>query len=234
MTERLPAALDWLFSTPGWVPGILATVLTLWLMWISWPRQGSAMPSQDGSSPGLQIAPRSAPLASVADIKPDLDRLKPVPVKHIDGADFDLVAPEAPLRIRAIKTSDYTDVTVDLLFKNRSQHSLWLKGAGVHLSIDGKLPAKSGGSVTRPFSSGKTEISNMGTVRLYDGASGKTGLVQFNILFGISEETARTIVGFNYFFIIKEDPSQNNKEEYIDFNIIENNTIYDIIKNEKL
>lgn len=234
MTERLPAALDWLFSTPGWVPGILATVLTLWLMWISWPRQGSAMPSQDGSSPGLQIAPRSAPLASVADIKPDLDRLKPVPVKNIDGVDFDLVAPDTPLRIIAMKTSDYTDITVDLLYKNRSQRALWIKCAGVHLSVDGKLPEKPGGSVTRPFASGKTAISRMGTVRLYGESSGRTGVVQFYILFGLSEETARTIVGFIYFFLIKEEPIQNNTEQFINFDIIENNTIYDTIKKEEL
>lgn len=38
MSEKLPAWEAWLFSTPWWVPAILATVLTLWLMWVSWPR----------------------------------------------------------------------------------------------------------------------------------------------------------------------------------------------------
>lgn len=38
MDEKLPSALQWLFSTPGWVPGILAILLTGWLMWVSWPK----------------------------------------------------------------------------------------------------------------------------------------------------------------------------------------------------
>jgi hypothetical protein len=38
MTEKLPLALHWLFSTPGWVPGFLAALLTGWLIWVSWPR----------------------------------------------------------------------------------------------------------------------------------------------------------------------------------------------------
>lgn len=40
MTEKLPLALHWLFSTPGWVPGFLATLLTGWLIFVSWPREG--------------------------------------------------------------------------------------------------------------------------------------------------------------------------------------------------
>ena len=74
----------------------------------------------------------------------------------------------------------------------------------------------------------------MGTVRLYGESSGRTGVVQFYILFGLSEETARTIVGFIYFFLIKEEPIQNNTEQFINFDIIENNTIYDTIKKEEL
>ncbi len=36
--ERLPALLNWLFQTPWWVPAILATVLTVWLM-VPWRSQ---------------------------------------------------------------------------------------------------------------------------------------------------------------------------------------------------
>lgn len=39
MDERLPAVLQWLFSTPWWVPAALATLLTGWLIWASWPRR---------------------------------------------------------------------------------------------------------------------------------------------------------------------------------------------------
>lgn len=38
MTEKLPAWESWLFSTPWWVPALLATVITGWMMWISWPQ----------------------------------------------------------------------------------------------------------------------------------------------------------------------------------------------------
>jgi hypothetical protein len=35
--ERLPAISQWLFSTPWWVPAILASLLTGFLVWLSWP-----------------------------------------------------------------------------------------------------------------------------------------------------------------------------------------------------
>ena len=38
LVERLPKWAEWLFSTPWWVPTILATVLTCFLIWLSWPR----------------------------------------------------------------------------------------------------------------------------------------------------------------------------------------------------
>lgn len=38
MAEKLPLWAAWLFSTPWWVPAILATALTAWVMWVSWPR----------------------------------------------------------------------------------------------------------------------------------------------------------------------------------------------------
>lgn len=37
MDESLPAVLGWLFTTPSWVPAILATALTAWLIWITRP-----------------------------------------------------------------------------------------------------------------------------------------------------------------------------------------------------
>jgi len=44
--ERLPAVLTWLYSTPWWVPGGLATALTVFLIWLSWPRQTTGLQSQ--------------------------------------------------------------------------------------------------------------------------------------------------------------------------------------------
>lgn len=46
MVEKLPAGAAWLFSTPWWVPASLATLLTIWLMWVSRPRQTS--PKNEG------------------------------------------------------------------------------------------------------------------------------------------------------------------------------------------
>lgn len=37
LTERLPAVAAWVLSTPWWVPAALATVLTSFLIWLSWP-----------------------------------------------------------------------------------------------------------------------------------------------------------------------------------------------------
>lgn len=68
MSEKLPAALQWLFSTPWWVPGLLATILTGWLIWASWPRATSAQQPFDAeemvlanSSQHSDDAPATAP-----------------------------------------------------------------------------------------------------------------------------------------------------------------------------
>ena len=42
MAEKLPAWAAWLFSTPWWVPAILAVALTAWMMWITFPRKSLA------------------------------------------------------------------------------------------------------------------------------------------------------------------------------------------------
>jgi hypothetical protein len=39
LVERLPNWLEWLFTTPWWVPSGLATILTVILIWAIWPRK---------------------------------------------------------------------------------------------------------------------------------------------------------------------------------------------------
>lgn len=51
MDEKLPAILQWLFSTPGWVPALLATALTGWLMWVSRPLGNSSAQKQSQEPP---------------------------------------------------------------------------------------------------------------------------------------------------------------------------------------
>lgn len=143
MDEKLPAVLSWLFTTPWWVPAVLATTLTAWLVWparLPWPKSATGREPSPVEAKPLRAAPPS--------------------VRHMDGADYDIVGTDRPLRVRVNKTSDYTDVSVDLSFKNRSQHVLWLKGVGTHLSVDGKMPPKPGGSVSRPFRSGQVQVGN--------------------------------------------------------------------------
>lgn len=36
--QRLPKWAEWLFATPWWVPATLASALTLFFLWLSWPR----------------------------------------------------------------------------------------------------------------------------------------------------------------------------------------------------
>lgn len=51
MTEKLPAWAAWLFSTPWWVPAILATGLTVWLIWwVSRPAAASTSQSPERPS----------------------------------------------------------------------------------------------------------------------------------------------------------------------------------------
>jgi hypothetical protein len=37
--KRVPRWAEWLFSTPGWVPAVLATALAIFLVWLSWPQK---------------------------------------------------------------------------------------------------------------------------------------------------------------------------------------------------
>lgn len=215
--EKLPWLANWLLYTPWWVPAGLATILTAWIVW---PARLSWAKSADSRAPSPVDAKRvqSAPV--------------PPSVRHLDGADHDIVGADKPLRLRIKETSDYTDVSIDLVFKNRSQHTLWLRGIGSHLSIDGKMPPKSGGSVTRPFLSGQVQVSPMGTVRLYNGARGKAGAVRFNVLFGLSEKTARTIVYFSYDFIVTHKVLDEIGNSAFTIDIVRDNTAYEITESE--
>jgi hypothetical protein len=57
MDEKLPVAFQWLFSTPYWVPAVLALALTIWIMWPSksWnasrPTTSDDRPEDPSSSP---------------------------------------------------------------------------------------------------------------------------------------------------------------------------------------
>ena len=42
MADKLPKWVAWLFSTPWWVPALLATLLTACMIWVSLPRQRTA------------------------------------------------------------------------------------------------------------------------------------------------------------------------------------------------
>lgn len=67
MDERLPAWAAWLFSTPWWVPALLAAALTFWLMWLSWPRQ----PKQDDAVTRHVFEAASAPATDIEPTKAD-------------------------------------------------------------------------------------------------------------------------------------------------------------------
>jgi hypothetical protein len=65
--KRLPNWAEWLFSTPNWVPGALATALTLLLIWLSWSRErtepavGRLGPEPDAGQPSMVDELMAAP-----------------------------------------------------------------------------------------------------------------------------------------------------------------------------
>lgn len=61
LVGRLPDIVRWLYSTPWWVPAILAAILTAFLIWLSWPRQVPAQPSQMQGNVLKQPAQRPLP-----------------------------------------------------------------------------------------------------------------------------------------------------------------------------
>lgn len=213
----LPSSIDSTATMIG-----LAFV-SIGLFGIFWPRPGKLT---------TKAVPANRHEPILASLAQDSQAVAYTPVKHLDGADYDIVARDSPLRVSAIRTPDYTDVSVDLFYKNRSQHSLWMSVNGIHLSVDGKMPSRPDGSISLPFSPEKTTYSPMGTVRLYSNVAGKSGVVSFNLLFGRSKETARTLVFFKFMFIIKNDPSEMDKKESLGLTITQDDTGYQIIQSE--
>jgi hypothetical protein len=70
LIDRLPAVLQWLFSTPWQVPAGLAAAITIFLVWASWPRsnepqvQAAKLVAADAGAPPPQPASAVNPLDS--------------------------------------------------------------------------------------------------------------------------------------------------------------------------
>lgn len=47
LMARLPAIVQWLFSTPWWVPAAPASILTAFMIWLAWPRSAHVTPKTD-------------------------------------------------------------------------------------------------------------------------------------------------------------------------------------------
>ncbi len=66
MGEKLPAWSAWLFSTPWWVPALLALAMTCWMIWLSWPRQfARELPEADTKTVKNQIPSELLPSPDV-------------------------------------------------------------------------------------------------------------------------------------------------------------------------
>ena len=66
--EKLPAVFRWLFSTPWWVPAILMTVATGWLIYLNWPRRNAGhLPEPVSASSPSQSLATTSPAAPFAD-----------------------------------------------------------------------------------------------------------------------------------------------------------------------
>lgn len=59
--------LDWLASLPAWMPYGVATALTMWLMYISWPRTAAS-----NAMGGVETSDRADPLAAPGNEKRSL------------------------------------------------------------------------------------------------------------------------------------------------------------------
>lgn len=60
LVSRLPRWAEWLFSTSPWVPAFLATALTGFLVWLSWPHQSEKATMQYALKPDLHLESPSA------------------------------------------------------------------------------------------------------------------------------------------------------------------------------
>jgi hypothetical protein len=78
LIDRLPKWAEWLFSTPWWVPASLATALTLFLIWLSWPRTfGAASVVDKTGREAMPLAPdipQLQPYLEAAYIHPDPEK----------------------------------------------------------------------------------------------------------------------------------------------------------------
>jgi hypothetical protein len=41
LLDSLPRTVSWLYETPGWLPAVIATCLSVYLAWLTWPRKST-------------------------------------------------------------------------------------------------------------------------------------------------------------------------------------------------
>ncbi len=139
MAERLPAWTAWLFSTPWWVPALLAATLTFWMIWISRPRAQAEtkpnLPASDGAQKPTYASPfEGKNLATAASI----------PQRLINEIDHDATNMAGcvrmhivPIKIKRILDAPDPYLDITLRFWNETIYELRFVSASGRFSYKG-------------------------------------------------------------------------------------------------
>ena len=127
MADKLPIWAAWLFSTPWWVPALLATLLTACMIWVSWPRQytaANAIVPQQPDPNDYKIDPW------VADGTPTFVEL------HLVMDEF---------RCKEVSSSNVYDATTSLIGDDKTQLEIlvvfdrWIVSRNAAITCDNRL-----------------------------------------------------------------------------------------------
>lgn len=125
---RLDQALTWFLGLPWWLPWGFALASTLWLIWVSWPRERAiainAAPSEQETEPSATEPKYVSPFAEKTPAVPET-----IPQRLIDAIDRDDARIEDRIRLhyveKPITIQMYLDaadpyVDIDVMLYNNS------------------------------------------------------------------------------------------------------------------
>lgn len=146
-------------------------------------------------------------------------------MKEIDRDDFDLV----PLRffLRGKRSDDGIDILAVIQFRNRSKGPVAIKplpGSAI-FNLDEKNDGNKSSGISNPIAPQTSAGLQFTPIRIYN-ESDPIGNARLSLMFGLSQESMRTVLDMNYTFQVRSYPENKSIDAVLEIDIIENRTKY--------
>lgn len=140
-----------------------------------------------------------------------------VVVEAADPNDYDLVPGNFILRGQL--SDDGIDITATVQFRNRSTHFVALKPLRSVFEINGKAPdGQVSGGISTPIRAERTEALQFRKIRIFH-KNDPSGRAEFDVMFGLSQETMRTILRMRYDFTIRSYPPNKSTDQVLEADV---------------